>query len=447
MDKLPEEKHDHAPLQFPEGFLWGAATSSHQVEGNNDNSDWWFWELRNQPPQKRSGKAADQYHRYASDFELAKSLNHNAHRLSIEWSRIEPHEGDFDQTQIDHYKAVVADLKQKGFVVMLTLHHFTNPEWIAKIGGWENRETIDYFDRFVKKIVPELKQYVDLWVTINEPGVYAYMGYETAIWPPQKKNKVALFSVFWNLAQAHKRVYESIHTLVPNAQVGIAHNAASFSHLHHHSLKEAIAVWGYDVFSNHLFFYLSGMDTHDFIGLNYYFNKYVSFNGESKIPGTLDISRTHKEVSDMGWEIHAEGIFNVISDFSDYHKPIYITENGLASTNDDRRARFLISYLKEIYHAIQLGIEVKGYFHWSLIDNFEWADGFSPRFGLIEVDFLTQKRTPRPSSYLYSEIAGQNKIPHHFLQFIGHSIDVVDVLGNKIRCESCKKRKHKKDHD
>jgi beta-glucosidase len=445
MDKILEEKHDHAPLEFPNGFLWGAATSAHQVEGNNDQSDWWFWELKNQPPQKRSGRAADHYKRYKEDFSLAKELGHNSHRLSIEWSRIEPHEGVFDQTQIDHYINVLSNLKEQGFTVMLTLHHFSNPEWIAQIGGWENGKTVDFFNRFVDRILPEIKQYVDMWITINEPGVYVYMGYETAMWPPQKKSKVAAGKVFWNLAQAHKKAYETIHKHVQNAQVGIAHNAASFSHLHHHSLLEAVTVWTYDFGANHAFFYLTGLDTHDFIGINYYFNKYISFDGEHSMPGALDITDTKKEITDMGWEIHPEGIFSVLMDFSDYHKPIYITENGLASTNDDRRARFLISYLKEIYHAIQFGVDVKGYFHWSLLDNFEWADGFTPRFGLIEVDYYTQNRVPRPSAYLYSEIIASNKIPHHFLKFVGHTVDVIDVLDHKIRCESCMSRNHHND--
>ena len=423
-----KEKHDHDPLTFPDGFLWGAATSGHQVEGNNKNSDWWHWEEKVQPPGMRSGKAADHYHKYKKDFEMAKELGHNAHRLSIEWARIEPKEGVFDQDEIDHYKDVLGNLKEQGFEVMLTLHHFTSPQWLAEMGGWENGKVVGYFERFVERIVPEFKVFVDLWITINEPGVYAYNGYLTAVWPPQKKNKFAAAKAFWNMALAHKKAYYVIHKHVQNAMVGIAHNAASFSHLHHHSLKEALAVWGYDVGSNHIFFYLTGFDTHDFIGLNYYFNKYISFNGESKIPGTLDISKTRKDATDMGWEVHPEGIFSVIMDFSDYHKPVYITENGLASTNDDRRARFLISYLKEIYHAMQLGVEVKGYFHWSLMDNFEWADGFGPRFGLVEIDYETLKRTPRPSAYLYAEIARDNHIPHHFMQFIGHSIDVEEVL-------------------
>src|SRR3990167_8091279 len=154
--KTPKEKHDHQTLKFPDGFLWGAATSAHQVEGENKNSDWWDWEQTHQPPSLRSGDACDQYNRYEEDFDLIKQLNHNSHRLSIEWARIEPKEGEFDQNEIDHYKKVLKALKVRGITVMLTLWHFTLPNWVAKKGAWENGQTVKYFERFVKKIAPEI---------------------------------------------------------------------------------------------------------------------------------------------------------------------------------------------------------------------------------------------------------------------------------------------------
>lgn len=423
----PEPKHDHESLIFPEGFLWGAATSSHQVEGDNFYNDWWQWEQKREE-RFRSGKAADQYHLYEEDFDLAKSLNHNAHRLSIEWSRIEPEEGQFNQDAIGHYKQVLKSLKDRGFTVMLTLHHFTNPLWFSKKGGWQSFGAPARFERFVKKITPEFKDYVDLWITINEPGVVIYMSYLNGLWPPQKKSKISAIKAYWNFAQAHKKAYRIIHQLVPKAQVGIANNLASFDAFHHHSIREGIAEWGLDIVSNHLFYKLTGIKNHDFLGINYYFNQYISFNGDARFPSLVDISTTRKETSDLGWEIYPEGIFDIIMDFSDYHLPIYITENGLASTNDDRRVRFLLDYLKEIYHAIQTGANVKGYFHWSLIDNFEWADGFDPRFGLIEVDYQTLNRTPRPSAHVYAEIIKNNGIPHRLLKLLGHGLNVKEEL-------------------
>src|SRR3989344_1228225 len=424
----PPPKHEHETLHFPPGFLWGAATSAHQVEGQNTNSDWWEWEKTHLPENKRSGKVVDQYHRFEQDFELVTKIGHNAHRLSIEWSRIEPEEGKFDEAAIEHYIQVLSSLKKKGMTERLTLHHFTNPLWLAKNGGWENLKTPFYFERFVKTVVPRLESYVDLWVTIKEPSVLVWCGYIEAKWPPQKKNKISAIKAMWNLSRAHKKAYRIIHQFVPNAAVGIAHNVSSFEAFHHHSILEDFMEWFMDISTNHLFYYLTGKNTHDFLGLNYYFNQYINFSGEGHFPEIVDIETTKKDVSDLGWEIHPEGIFDVIMDFSDYHKPVYITENGLASTNDDRRVRFLLSYLKEIYHAIQSGVQVKGYFHWSLMDNYEWSDGFSPRFGLIEVDYKTLQRTPLPSAYVYQEIIENNGIPHYLLKLLGHSVDVKDVL-------------------
>lgn len=427
-NSIPKPRHDHDKLTFPEGFLWGAATSAHQVEGNNIYSDWWDWEQTVQPEDKRSGLACDQYNRYKDDFQLAKILGHNAHRLSIEWSRIEPQEGNFQLEEIAHYKDVLKNLKDNGMVVMLTLWHYTLPKWVADIGGWTNRKTASFFIRFIEKILPEVAPYTDFWITLNEPGIYAWESYYAAIRPPQQKSVYKQFLCFLNLARAHKKAYQTIHKKIPDAKVGIAKEVFSFDAFHHHSILENIAEWSSDIIGNHLFYKLTGIKTHDFLGLNYYVNQYISFNGKKKLPSLVDITKTKKEISDMGWEIFPEGIFDIIMDFSDYHLPIYITENGLASTNDDRRARFLISYLKEIYHAIHAGADVKGYFHWSLIDNFEWESGFNPRFGLIEIDYTSQKRTVRSSARIYSEVIQQNGITHKLLTLLGHNIKATDLL-------------------
>lgn len=426
--KIPREMHHHDTLKFPDGFLWGTATSAYQIEGENIHSDWWAWEQKNQPEDKRSGKAADHYHLYEQDFDLAKEYDHNCHRLSVEWSRIEPNEGEFNESEIKHYREVLKSLKKRGMKIMLTIWHFTIPKWVSDKGGWENRETEKYYLRFVEKIADEFKDDVDFWVTINEPGVYIYTGYLKAMWPPQKRSKIAALRVYWNLAQAHKKAYALIHKIKSSSKVGIANNVASFDAFHKHSISEDLAVWFLDKFGNHLFYKLTGIGTHDFLGLNYYLNHYISFDKKAKLPDIVDISVTKKDVSDLGWEIYPEGIFDIIMDFSDYHKPIYITENGLASTNDDRRCRMLISYLKEIYHAIATGADVRGYFHWSLIDNFEWADGYRPRFGLVAIDYETLERLPRPSAEVYSEVIRHNGIPHYLMRFIGHTVEAEEVL-------------------
>lgn len=422
--KHPEEKHDHQTLRFPDGFLWGTATSAHQVEGNNIYNDWWEWEKR-RPQEFRSGKACDQYNRYEEDFDLAKSLNHNAHRLSIEWSRIEPREGEINIAEIEHYKKVLKALKDRGFTVMLTLWHFTLPKWVSDKGGWENDQTPKYFEKFIKRIIPEIGEYVDLWITINEPGVYIYETYIGRVWPHSKKSYWKMIKTFLNLVSAHKKAYRFLHKNYPAGKpVGLANNIMSFEPFHRHSITEQLAVSLNDIFINHLFYFFT-KGTHDFLGINYYLH--ARFKHRGLFPETVgNLQQTH-DISDLGWEVYPEGLFDVLTDLAD-DVPIYITECGIASTNDDRRNRFLITYLQEVARAIRLGVNVRGFFYWSLIDNFEWSLGFDPRFGLVEVDYQDQKRHIRPSALVYSEIIKHNGIPHGLLRFIGHTIAAKDVL-------------------
>lgn len=417
--------HDHATMNFPKDFLWGSSTAAHQVEGNNTHSDWWEWEQK-QPESKRSGIACDQYNKYKEDFDLLQKYNQNAHRLSIEWARIEPEEGKFDLDEIEHYKQELQNLHERGIKVMLTLQHFTLPAWLAKKGGWTHFKSPWYFARFVKTIVPEIKEYVDFWVTINEPGVATYCSYVLAKWPPQKKSKLLSLKASYNLIRAHKKAYRLIHKLSPGASVGITQNVHSFSAYHKHSLTEQLGVIVGDLVTNHIFYWLT-KGHHDFLGLNYYFHHRVK-KSKGLIPKYDDVTKYNKEVSDLGWEVFPEGIFDVLTDFAD-GIPIYITECGIATTNDDRRIRFLMQYLSEVYRAIQAGVNVKGFFYWSLLDNFEWADGYGARFGLTEVDFEDhQKRYPRPSLLLYGDIAKNNGIRHDLMKFLGHRISADEVI-------------------
>lgn len=414
--------------KFPKKFMWGAATSAIQVEGNVINSDWWEWEQAVQPVNFRSGLACDHYNRFREDFELAKELGLNAQRIGIEWSRIEPEEGKFDQTEIDHYREVVETIKSLGMSVCLTLHHFSNPSWFAKKGGWHNLKSPYYFERFVSTVVPAYKDYVDLWITINEPTVYIGSVYIDRVFPGSQKSTTNLLKTYFNFVRAHRKAYRAIHEDNPNAKVGIANNVSSFDVFHHHVLREILREWISDTASNHLFYKLSGK-THDFLGINYYMHHYIDYKRPTDWTKIVDV-KDIKEVSDLGWEINPEGMFDVLTDLSDYGLPIYITENGIATKNDERRVRFLISYLLNIYHAISAGADVRGYFHWTLLDNMELHRGYDPKFGLIEVDFKTLKRTPKPSSYVYRDIAKRNGIDHKLLKLLGHGVDVSEVLGS-----------------
>ncbi|MDO8435615.1 MAG: family 1 glycosylhydrolase, partial [bacterium] len=222
--------HHHETMWFPKGFLWGTATSSHQVEGNTTNNDWWAQALAGKTP--LPGTGPDHYHRFTEDFDNASRLNQNAHRLSIEWSRIEPREGEFDEQEIQHYRDVIKALRERGLEPFVTLHHFTNPQWFAEAGGWESHRAVRWFSRYVQHVVEALGDDVRFWITINEPMVLAVQGYFFGVWPPNKRSWRTMIRVIVRLSRAHRKAYRIIHRIARkkrwSAQVGIAHNVSSF---------------------------------------------------------------------------------------------------------------------------------------------------------------------------------------------------------------------------
>lgn len=425
---VPEVSHEHPVLKFPPGFLWGTSISSHQVEGGNDKNDWWQWEKepKHIADGSVSGRATDHWNRWQGDFEAAKNMRMNAERLSIEWSRIEPEEGKWDETAIAHYRDQLQYLKSRYFSVMLTLYHFTLPTWVTAQGGWENPKTLRAWRRFVAKIAGEYASLVDFWVTINEPMIYLTQSYVYGVWPPGKKSIWRALRVLGRLCAAHRIAYRTIHSIADQkignkTSVGIAQNVISFDPYRKHSWGDVTFVKFADWLWNHSFFSFT-RGTHDFIGINYYFHYRVAFVPRDFGHFFFQVRNENREVSDVGWEVFPPGIFSVVQDMAMYGRPIYITENGIASTNDDKRVRFLVAHLKELYHAIQSGVDVRGYFHWSLLDNFEWEKGYGPRFGLIEVNFETMERRPRRSAQVFAEISKENGISHDLLRFLGHKV-------------------------
>lgn len=414
-------------LQFPKNFLWGTATSAHQIEGNNINSDWWFWEQQNKGKVlevreekfkgkkfEPSGRACDVYNLYEKDFDLIQKLNNNIYRMSIEWARLEPKQGEWNLDELEHYKNVLKALKKRKIQVMLTLHHFTNPQWFAMKGGWVNWQSPKYFKRYTEFVTKNLGDWVDFWITINEPKVYMDMCYLSAFWPPQEKNIKKAIRVYLNMIRAHKQAYKVIHRVIDKgakwAKVGVAGNALSFTSYKKHRLIELLYIHLADKIINHSFFDLS-KKYHDFLGVNFYFRvRLRQKNDKGIMPEIMDVKDPEGEVSDMGWLIYPHGLFSILMDFKDLNLPIYITENGMATTDDKRRVNFIIEHLKEVYYAIRAGVDVRGYFHWSLLDNFEWDKSFGPKFGLVEVDFKTQKRKPKPSFEVYAEICKDNGV-------------------------------------
>lgn len=376
---------------FPHGFLWGSATSAYQIEGGIEN-DW--SEAARQGKIPITGKACDSYDKYEEDFEIAKSLGQNAHRFSLEWSRIEPEEGKFDETAIDHYRKVIKAIRDRGMEPFVTIWHFTLPVWFANIGGFENPKASFYFARYCDYVLRSLGDKAKFWITMNEPMVYVVQGYWNKKWPPFKKNFSKFLKVTENLIVSHNLAYQRIKLARPEVQVGIAKNNKCFEH-NWNPFNFFLAIiskwfWNYR-FLNRI------SDFQDFIGLNYYFS--IKFGGKKT-----------EQKTDMGWPIYPAGLYKVIKELNKYGKPIYITENGLADARDSKRESFIKDHLYFIQQAITKKVDVRGYFHWSLLDNYEWAHGFEPKFGLVEVDFQTLERKIRPSAYKFKEICETNSL-------------------------------------
>ncbi len=404
-------------IQFPKNFLWGAATSSYQVEGNNINSDWWEWEKR-VGLKDTSGQACRHYELYKEDFTLACGLNHNCHRLSIEWSRIEPEKGEFSSSEIQHYKEVILSLKAHNLEPVVTLHHFTNPLWFAKLGGWQNKKAGFYFLRYVDKVVRELAPQVRYWVTINEPLVYVYHAYILGVWPPQEKSILKANRVQKNLIRAHIETYRLIRNIYENKSlsyplISIAKNTQAFVACIP-TLRNKIAVYLRDKYYNFDFVEeLLSAKTLDFIGINYYSRSLVETQGWGIRNLAVDTcSKEHSRLkkNSMGWDIYPEGLYSVLLEFKKYNLPLFILENGICTDDDNLRWDFICAHLKKLHLAMQAGVSVLGYIYWSLIDNFEWDKGFTPRFGLIEIDYRTYKRTVRESAKKFSLVCKTGRL-------------------------------------
>lgn len=386
---------------FPKNFIWGTATSAHQTEGNNKNTDWWLFEnnkKKNQEyPLEPSGIACDSYNRYKEDFDLAKKLNNNAIRISIEWARIEPEEGVFSEKEFKHYKEVLLYAKKLKLKTFVTLHHFTNPIWFFNEGGWLNLKSPFYFKRYAKECAIMLGDVVDMFITINEPQVYSTMAYTTGIWTPNKSNPILSLVVIINFIRSHIEAYNAIKSKRKSYQVGIVENIA-----HNQSDSNIIDKLAASIlyFVNcDLFIWILRRHL-DFIGVNYYFTNNVK-RLKRKNPNNL--------VSDLGWWIHPQGLENVLLRLRKFGLSIYVTENGIADSKDLKRKEFVKDMLISCHNAIKQGVMLKGYFYWSLIDNFEWHHGFWPRFGLIEIDRNDNlKRRPRKSYFYYKKIALNN---------------------------------------
>ncbi|MDD5128946.1 MAG: glycoside hydrolase family 1 protein [Candidatus Omnitrophica bacterium] len=398
--------------KFPDDFFWGASTSAHQVEGGNIHNDWWFAE-QGGTLKEPSGQACRHYELFREDFAIAKELGHNCHRFSIEWSRIEPQEGKFQDSEIQHYRKVIAELRDLGMEPVVTLHHFTNPLWFSQKGGWTDFKLQGYFLRFVEKMVREFASEVKFWITINEPLVYSSHAYLLGCWPPQERSLFKTIKVTLNMAQAHMKAYSLIHKIyqdkaLAKPMVSIAANLQAFE-LCRPTLKNKLAVYLRNKLYNLYFIeILLRRKTLDYIGVNYYSRNLVDVENWGLVHLLADTCKyNHHPLrkNSLGWDIYPQGLYKLLASLKRYNLPVFITENGICTEDDDLKWDYIREHLEQVHKAMEEGINVLGYIYWSLIDNFEWAEGFAPRFGLVDVDYQNQRRTIRESAKKFSRVS------------------------------------------
>ena len=429
-----------ATYHFPRGFLWGTATAAHQVEGNNTYNQWWKWE-QDGHTNGTSGLACDWWGgRWREDFDRAAEGGQNAHRFSVEWSRIQPTPDTWDEEALEHYRNMLRGLHQRGMTPLVTLHHYTDPLWLAEMDGWETEAAVPLFEKFVRKTVEALKEYCTLWCTFNEPNGYALNGYVggglSGNFPPGKNNLKLAMQVQANMIRAHAAAYRAIHQIQPVARVGIALHYRAFAPHYSWSPLDIFLTKNASIMLNNIFpmAFSNGVirsllgtiripeakGTQDYFGFNYYTRSRVTFDlrrPETMFTGAFFVDDS--DFSDKKFLVNEpEGLFEglkwIVRTFPNL--PIIISENGFADADDRVRPRYIAQHIHQMWRAVNFNWPVKGYFHWTLVDNFEWEHGWTLRFGLWALDQNTQKRTKRPSADLYAEICKENGLSSDMVQ-------------------------------
>lgn len=417
---------------LPHGFLWGAATSSHQVEGGNDANDWSDWERTpgHIVDGGVSGAACEWWSgRAEEDLSLARSLGHNAHRLSLEWSRLEPEPGRFDAAAFARYARMLDHARGIGVEPVVTVHHFTLPRWIARDGGFADDRIVERFARFAGACVARLGAHARLWATMNEPSVLALLGYAGKRWPPGLGNPFAAMGALARMLRAHAMAYHAMKAAAPEAEVGVVLNMPALDPASGARRDRAVARahdWSFNgvvlraLGTGWLVPPLALVPTRvrglgrsfDWLGVNYYGRYEVRF--DPRAPALLFGRHVQEpsqraEANDWG-QISPQGLERQLVRLARLGVPLYVTENGVCDPDDRVRTRFIRDHVAAVARAISRGADVRGYFHWSLVDNFEWAEGWSVRFGLVELDRATQRRTPRPSATAYAALCRANAV-------------------------------------
>ncbi|MCX7773091.1 MAG: glycoside hydrolase family 1 protein [Clostridia bacterium] len=413
------------PFKLPEDFLLGTATAALQIEGGDTNNNWYEWcEAGHIKDGSHSKRANDHYNRVEEDIGLMSQINASCYRMGLEWSRLEPKEGCFSSEAVAHYRREILLLKQAGIEPLVTLFHFSYPTWFSKSGAFEADTCVERFKRYVLFCVESFGDLVSEWVTINEPNVFAVSGYVQGVWPPGKKDIPLALKIMRNLALCHLETYPIIHkvrkerTYPGETRVGVAHHLRIFEP-HSNSPTDRLLTWFLKrafqeavvkVTTKGSLSFPLGMGSPkgvgpfcDFLGINYYSRDKVKATAKGMFK---QLVQPGAPTNDLGWEIYPEGLYRLCKDmYQKYGIPIYITENGTCDAEDKFRAQYIADHLYQVSRLIEEGIPVKRYYYWSLMDNFEWIEGESARFGLIHCDYETQKRTIRKSGRVFSAIS------------------------------------------
>lgn len=427
-----------AAYHFPRGFLWGTATAAHQVEGNNTNNQWWKWEQEGHT-KGTSGLADDWWGgRWKEDLDRAAEAGQNAHRFSVEWSRIQPTPDTWDEDALERYRNMLRGMRDRGMTPMVTLHHFTDPIWLGD--GWETGMAVPQFERFARKTVEALKEYCTIWCTLNEPNGYALNGYVggglSGDFPPGKHNLKLAMQVQANLIRGHAAAYRAIHQVQPESRVGIALHYRAFAAHHPWSPLDRFLTQNANIVLNGTFpmAFSKGVirsilgtiqvpeakGTQDYFGFNYYTRNRITFDfRKTKTMFSHAFYAKDADLSDQEFLANEpdgmlEGLKWVVKMFPNL--PVLISENGVADADDHLRPRYLAQHIHQMWRAVNFNWPIKGYFHWTLVDNFEWDQGWNLRFGLWALDEKTQKRTKRPSADLYAEICKENGLTSEMVQ-------------------------------
>jgi beta-glucosidase len=415
--------------RFPGDFLLGAATAAHQVEGCTDN-DWTRWALEDPAriaDRSDASIACDHFRRYRKDLEQLAALHQNAHRFSIEWSRVEPQPACFDRSALDHYADVIRTCRRLGMTPIVTLQHFTLPCWIADGGGVLRPDAPRLFARYVAACAEAFGEDVGWWLTINEPAVLAVQGFALGAWPPGKRSLGAALAALRGMLRMHAAGARALHEVARrrgwDARVSIAHHERRLRPRRARAPIDRVVAAIPDYVFNRLFLHccrsgrllpplgagriVPGLrDSLDYIGVNYYCEDVVSL--DARAPQTL-FTRQYADPSlpqsSFGWAIDPAGLRRGLNNlWREFQLPLLVTENGVADEHDELRPAYVVDHLNAVLDAIDDGVDVRGYMHWTAWDNFEWAEGYTKKFGLFSVDHATQERTAKPSAALYAEI-------------------------------------------